>query len=58
MKYVIMACRVKKKSGINNWNDGGVFPFSIIQVETQVIISEIPLSAAVYDNLELPSFSL
>ncbi len=26
----------------------------LVQAETQVIISEIPLSAAVYDNLELP----
>lgn len=34
----------------NEPHDNGI----LVQAETQVIISEIPLSAAVYDNLELP----
>ncbi|EPR10262.1 hypothetical protein L323_14195 [Ruminiclostridium papyrosolvens C7] len=50
-----MACGEKKKSAIKKWKVGDILLFILVQVETQVIISEIPLSTAVFNNFELPT---
>ncbi|WP_187288913.1 hypothetical protein [Clostridium sp. BNL1100] len=53
MKYGLWGEEKISHQEMESW---GYSLFILVQVETQVIISEIPLSTAVFNNFELPTF--